>query len=326
MIYPLVNLSRWHSIDSGQKKVVGSLFIAFSVFVLFVLGGCSALRTYEVSDNFSKQHIQRVGLLVTRVGNLTAGSPAPITLQTDYSRRTPKPQSTFGISPDSVDVYIEDDDRIAESIPTYPKYGSAPLQNIGAIRKETIEYFRNITPELYAGISKVFREKGYQVINVRELSKSWDKPLSEMTIEQILDHTAPSVDALAVFHYMDTANSDFYAITVKAKTNGLAWIDFTLAVFDSKTKEKLLFFSPSTCNVQTAIAHDQNILSDPKYKDRISVEEHEGYNKQYSLALSHRLTEAELVDIAVKYICHGVSWKTDDGTKLEFRGLDTAIP
>lgn len=321
-----MNLKEVLCIPNGLR-CCRSLLIALSGFLMFAFSGCATFRTYEVSDNFNKQQIQRVGLLVTRMGNVTVGSPAQITLETDYSLRTPKPQSTWGVTTNSVDVYIEDDDRISESIPTYPKYGSAPLQNIGPIRKESEEYFRNITPELYAGISEVFMEKGYQVIDVRNLSKSWEKPLSEMTIKQILDHAAQDVDALAVIHYRDYANSYLYAITVNIKSEGLSWIDFTLSIFDSDTKEELLFFSPSTCNVQTAIAHDQNILSDPKYKDRISVSEYESYNKEESsMTISHQLTDEELIEIAVKYICHGVSWETSDGTKLEFQGLDTAIP
>lgn len=68
-------------------------------------------------------------------------------------------------------------------------------------------------------------------------------------------------------------------------------------------------------------------MNDPRYKDRITVKESESYDKKRSsMEISHQLTQDELIDIAVKYICHGVSWKTKDGTNLEFRGLDTAIP
>lgn len=75
MTYQFLSSSLSRFVDIKQKDIARSLFIPFFIFMLFGFDGCATFRTYEVSDNFSKQKIQRVGLLVSRVGNVTAGTP-----------------------------------------------------------------------------------------------------------------------------------------------------------------------------------------------------------------------------------------------------------
>lgn len=307
-----------------------TLFTAVFVGLLLTMNGCAGFRSYEVSKNFNKDQHRRVGLLVTRVGNDAFSVVAPITLQTDYSRRVPKTQSTMGLSEDSVDVYIEDENRLRESIPSYPKFNSAPLANIGSLREQSEEYFRNITPELYTAIAEVFSEKGYEVVDVRKFANTWEKPLSEMTVGQIATHLANKADSLAVFHYTDVANTFLSYIPPGGgrhteSNKGFAAISYTLSMFDTNTKEELVFFRVVwPYYIQKVAASDQNILNDPRYQGRIEVKE-DSHNaslwKTSTSVINNNLTDDELLQIALNYICHGVTF-----VGSEWRGLDTVIP
>ena len=98
--------------------------------ILFCI--CGFTKNNIGSDKqINAQNSKKVAILIIRVGNTQAFSPMTcISLKTDYAIRVPK----LG-----TDVFIEDEKRLLESVPTYPKY-------TGNTNEYYIEYFKNIKP------------------------------------------------------------------------------------------------------------------------------------------------------------------------------------
>ena len=192
-----------------------------------------------------------MGILINRVGNNLAYAPMPdITFETDYSIRKPKFKRN---------VYIDSEERLKESVPSYPVYS-------GSSKKHMILYFKNMTPEIFGGINKAFLQKGYKTVDVRQLSKTWGTSFSEMTIDEILSASKQSVDVVFILHYMDIGSSkiDSKVYGVKARNRGLTSVLYRFVMFDVHTKEKVLSYSPLLgFAVNKTLINDKEIMTNP---------------------------------------------------------------
>lgn len=301
------------------------LRICVPTLVLCIIS-CAALKTFEIAKDFSKPRYKRIGLLVTRMGNQDNADVSIITLKTNYANRVSKPVDFW--TSEVHDVYIEDENRLHESIPKYPDFRSDPVKELQMNGHS--KYFGNISPQIYEGISRLLTEKGYEVANVRESSRTWPKSLSEMTIADICTQLKGSVDALFVFHYMD--HIDPWPGNSTYSGNGFPNITYSVSMFDLATQLRLLFFKPwITHSTVMVMAEDPGVTGNPATKDRISVEKQQvvdpyhGSYVKYSYTCT--LSDTEVVQQAVKYICRGMSWKvnqTQDSTM--WKGLDVLIP
>jgi hypothetical protein len=265
------------------------------------------------------------------MGNRVYSGVSIITPQTNYANRASRSQSTTSFSEDFIDVYIDDENRLRESLPNYPEYMTEGLSNMGPLRKQYTRYFKNISPQVYASVSRLLTEKGYEVFNVKELGRTWPKPVSEMTITDICGQLQGKVDALLVFHYMDIGDSYLYAITIETKDTGFSALSYTVSMFDVASKERLLFFRPLfPYRIGMAMAHDPEIISNPALKDKISIAhttEQHGSTSTKMTVYSYSFSDDEVIQQAMKYICHGITYRVDGipGTQ-EWKGLDALVP
>jgi hypothetical protein len=301
------------------------------VLIFLFTSGCAGFKTYEIAKDFNKPRHKRVGLLVARMGNRVYSGVSVITPQTNYANRIPRSQSTASFSEDFVDVYIEDDNRLRESLPDYPDYSTDGLSNIGSLRKQYTRYFKNISPQVYESVSRLLTEKDYEVINVKEQSRSWSKPVSEMTIADICAQLQGTVDALLVLHYMDVGDSYLYTVTNESKDTGFSALSYTISMFDVASRERLLFFRPLfPYRIGVAMAHDPEIISNPALKDKIlllETTERHGLASTTNTTFSYSLSDEEIIHLTMKYVCHGITYRVNGvpGTQ-EWKGLDTVVP
>jgi len=263
---------------------------------------------------------KKVAVLVVRVGNLQAFSPmTQISLKTDYSVRTPK----LG-----TDVFIDNEERLAESVPTYPKY-------TGCTQGYMIEYFKNITAEVFEGIKMCFEQKFYEVVDFKQLSNSWDKPYSEMTVKEIITSLSDKVDFLFVFHYMDLGNSSINSkiYKVKAKNSGFTSTVFAYTLFDVVKQKKVFSYSPMIgFAVTPSIIYNPEIMDNPDLRKRIVINcDNDSFDKTYKL--SHDFTDSELIKIFTDIIIHGFQCPAkrfiecyDDCKYYDLKSLISQIP
>lgn len=317
---------------------VRPFILLFPAILLFILLSCATTSPpYEISKNYQKQKYQRIALLVVRVGNDShLGCPVPITVNTDYSTRKPKLDSEFNsISPGQyvakTDVYIEDEDRLRESLPAYPDYaGLRP-----AIRGSWVaKYYKNITPQIYKAVSDLLVQKGYHVVNVKEAAASFPKKASEMKIGEIVDALKKDVDAVLIIHYADIGYYYYRAgrkITggSEIEMNGFVGLNYVVAMYDAGTKEQLLSFAKimsgygPPMNLET-IAWDPDIRNDPERAKKITVEGHSDSLARHS-KISHSFSEDEVIGFVMRYLCKGVDIKTGESS-WKWIGLAEIIP
>jgi len=278
-----------------------SLSTRFAIYVgiilnLFLFSGCAVLQSSQVSPNFDKNKLKKVGLLVCRVGSFHSGVIAPIVLEADYSNRIPKRELSAGMLylKEHKDVYIETDSRIKESFPDYPKIRNAYMG-------ET--FFKNITPDIYRVVESCLSTKGYLVTDVAGASRAWNQPLSEMTVSEILSRLKGSVDALLVFHYMDMAVDRMFAE-----------IMYNFSVFDLSTNERVLYFNsrwpyPS---IIEAIHKDPSVPAGTITKEKVSdssseVSQYTGRagSRGERYLYRHNLSSDQIAGYALKYMRYG---------------------
>ena len=286
--------------------------IALLCFAL-ALHGCTSSLQYDVSSHYNKLAYKRVGLLVVRVGN-QAGcfGPVPITLQYNYANRLSEKPSGFFVKSDTHDVYLEEEGRLRESLPSYP-YCSHLVDG------SYVKFFGNITPQLSSHIGQLLGGKGYEVVDLRKIATAWDKPISEMTVDELLGRSRGTVDAVFILHYSD--RGDFLVKREgyeRASGTGFSHILYAGAMFDVATKERTLSFDPrflSSRNIVEAIAHDPEILADPARRGKVIASDKEGEPTRILFS------DEEVVQLAAKYICHGAKWGWNEWT-----GLDVIVP
>lgn len=291
------------------EKMATVLVLVTAGFAAFVTD--SHART--VSKNYDKTKYRSVGILVTRMGHFISANLKPISSDTDYSIRIPTYKRNVWDSK-CQDVYIESDERLHESLPDYPHYRHEKQVLVGDI-DET--YCQNITPAIQESCSAFFRERGYDVVNVRDVASNWDPPLSEMTIGAIVQKLRGVADMLFVLHYMDVGSfqvHDSHGAWNKfdVKRSGLVRLDNAIAVFGISSGERLVERGDQQLLVHSRIFRDPKLQKDPRYSGRIRViskreekMDSSDWRKRYittSEKFESDLTPDEMVEIAMGYL------------------------
>ncbi len=235
---------------------------------------------------------RKAALLIVRVGNVQAFSPMKgISLKTDYARRVPR---------SGQDVYIDDEARLRAAVPTYPKYA-------GNSGEYAIEFFRNITSELTAGIKAGFESKGIAAFDLRDISGSWSQPFPEMKVSEIIALLQDAADYLFVLHYMDVGNSLIrsarYRLT--AANSGFTSLVFGYSLFDVKKSKRLFSYSPIIgFATLPAIIYNPGIMTDPVQRQRVRVIcSDESGSRQTEI--HHDFSDAEIIKLLVSAILDG---------------------
>lgn len=310
--------------------------VTLGVLVCILASCASNPRPYEIINNYNKQKYKRVALLVVRVGNYAhLGCPVPITLDTDYSVREPRSNDGFNLTypgqyTAKVDVSIEDEDRLRQSLPTYPDY---PLHGVTV----KVKYYKNISPHIYKALSGLLTEKGYQVVNAKEIATSWPKKISEMKVSEIVNELKKNADAVLVMHYADVG---YYSVFAGGNTSvgsykkfetytrlfeGFVQLNYTVAMFDVNTKERLMHFrsdNPFLDAIPRVIMQDPGLKGSElmkKIKTEGSLDL--GY---YSVDLS--AAEDEVIALVMRYLCKGNNVQKGDSEWWRWAGLDEMIP
>ncbi len=302
-----------------KRRCNGMLRVFLFGFFLFILSSCTTTPTYELSKNYARDKYKRVALLVVRVGNLSrVGGPVPVALDTDYSVRTPQVGSALLQYPAKVDVYIEDEARLRESLPEYPDY---PLH--GAIEK--IKHFKNITPQIYKAVSSLLTEKGYHVVNAKEVAASWRKKISDMKVGEIVDALKKDADAVLVMHYTDVGYYFAFAGGYTRIFEGFVQLNYAVAMFDVNTKERLMHFrsdNPFLDAVPRVIMEDPGVNGSELTKKIKTVGSRDLY--YYNVDLS--AAEDEVIALVMGYLRRGNNVKKGDSERWKWTGLDEVIP
>jgi hypothetical protein len=173
--------------------------------------------------------------------------------------------------------------------------------------------------------------KGYQAIDVNKISGSWDKPLSDMSIEDIASICGDEADLLLVFHYTDQGDRNYNDQHAKMLTKGLSVISYYLAAFDLVSKERVLMYTPkSMLGIYDAMMADPEIKGDPALKAKIKIINSPKIDVPFERGFWERtrttlitsstrivsfdgFTEDEIIHYAMKYITNGYS---SAGTKI----------
>ena len=210
---------------------------------------------------------------------------------------------------DTHDVYIEEEGRLHESLPNYPYCSYLVDGSYG-------KFFGNITPQLSSRIGQLLGRKGYEVVDLRKIATAWDKPISEMTVDELLGRSRGIVDAVFIFHYHDYGDYLVKVGGAMGQGTGFTEISYAGAMFDVATKERTLSFEPrplSGRNIVEAIAHDPEILADPARRGKVIA--------KYGETTKIWFSDEEVVQLAAKYICYGMKWGWNEWT-----GLDVIVP
>lgn len=263
-------------------------------FALPVLSGLIAYTFAAASDAANDKNTapEKVAILVARVGNTQAFAPmTDISLKTDYSIRSPRM---------GTDVFIDHQERLAESVPSYPKYS-------GYTTGYEVEYFKNISPEIFAALKKAFEQKSYEVFDLKSLAESWDKPYYELTVKDILAALGNTVDYLFIYHYMDIGNSsiDSRAYKVKAVNSGFTSAVFTYALFKTDKLKRMFSYSPTIgFGVTPSIIYNPAIMEDPESRKRVTVDCGNSASEE-TFKIKHDFTDDELVGLLTDNVLNG---------------------
>jgi hypothetical protein len=225
-----------------------------AVGVLVAFCACSAPSRYYLADNYAKQRLRRVALLVNRMASRYPGDVGRVSLETDYARRVPRKPNAWGLNEEEINAYIEEEGRLRESVPNYPAFEKRERFN------EEAAYFGNLSPELYAAVRDALAAKGYEVVDLRAAMSAWSPSFTEMTVSQILTRLGGSgtVDAVLILHYVDVQQRSYhyymgsrvdygaYTETTRADFGGadagFSKLHYTLAMFDVSTRERVLVY------------------------------------------------------------------------------------
>jgi hypothetical protein len=312
-----------------------------ALIFLFLASGCSTPPKYfDVSPNYSKTRLKTMGILVVRVGgqhtfNMSMALPTP---KTDCANRVPKtasPAFDGGFGPPPIPVYIEEENRLRESFPFYPKTSNEPHRTL--MGSYTTEFYANLTPRFYAMVENILKRKGYATVDIKNASKTWAKPISESRVEEIIDNALPAADALLVLQYMDIGKSysvEYAGINNRLERRGYMDIEYNVAIFDCKTKERVLSFCKDHfAALVVAMENDPDIMSDPLKRGKIrsdtqSSSDNIGFTKHSaeSRSISVAFTDEELIDFLVKYIEKGIVYDLKGWGRVKWTGLDELLP
>jgi len=290
-----------------------SIFIGFSL-ISSCLVGCTALSHYKISQDFEKSKYKRIGLLVCRMGNKHEGVLAPITLKTDYSNRIYKRELSAGMlyMKDHKDIYIDDNERLLEGFPDYPVFRCNVTSDSS---KQCKKFYNNITPYIYKNLEEVLNDKGYEVIDIKKITKTWNPPFSEMNIQNIINNIGSNIDALLVFHYFDVENNGM-----------ISDLWYKLSMFDVLSKESVIDFQSFYFDgIVSALYYDKEM---PHGKIEVIAKERYQFasgggwvTTATDIKLLIHLSEEELIEYVMKYLRYG--FKSHSSSD---KGLEEIIP
>jgi hypothetical protein len=313
---------------SRMLKTCRPFLIFIAIITLIVLSNGLAVAKSPLSKNFVKDKYPRIAILVCRMGGAGYSLPSPITLKTNYANRIAKPQSAASFKADKVDVYIDDEQRLKESIPDYPRLA------VTKVPKYEAQYFRNITPQIYQTVNTVITGKGYQATDLRQASTGWETPFSEMTVNDICTRLKGMADALLVLHYTDCGDSSIDTVKMVRVQKGFSSMFYRVAMFDVQSGERLLDYEVTFgMNVQSLMLKDPQM----KEKDRIETisDAKPGVTFERGFSIKERgllllsettanvfhFTDDEIVQYAMDYLRNG--YKDDI---WDITGLEKLIP
>lgn len=305
-------------------------FLAILIFLVLITS-CGTLppKHLDVSPSFNKTRYKTMGILVVRVGSqspfgMSMAIPTP---KTDYSNRSPKPASLgldglIGELP--IPVYIEEENRLKESFPYYPRTSNKPFRNF--VGSYVTEFHANLTPRFYAMVENVLKRKGYGTVDIKKAAKTWKKPLSESRVEEIIDNSLSVADALLLIQYMDIGKTSSSEDLGRYKSRGYMDIEYNVAIFDCRTKERVLsFYKDHFAAFLVALQNDPDIMSDPVKRSKITSDgQSSGGTKTHSISVA--FTEEELIDFLLKYIEKGIAYNLKVWGRVKWTGLDELMP
>ena len=315
-------------------------FLAVLTFLVLITSCMTPPKHIEVSPSFNKTRYKTMGILVVRVGcqdpfGMSMAVPTP---KTDYSNRSPKTASLGldgGIGELPIPVYIEEENRLKESFPYYPRTSKEPIR--GRLGSYVTEFYANLTPRFYAMAENVLKRKGYGTVDIKKASETWKKSISESRVEEIIDNSLPMADALLLIQYMDIGNSsstESIGISHKVQRRGSMDIEYNISMFDCRTKERVLsFYKDHFAAFAVALENDPDILSDPVKRSKItsrgqSSTDNIGFTKHSTetRSISVGFTDEELVDFLLKYIEKGLVYDLKGWGRVKWTGLDELLP
>ena len=294
---------------TAQKNKNGIKILSFTILIVLLITGCAIgpkLPSVMDKKDFIKEKYRKVGLLVVRVGNVTnIDSPVPVLISTNYATRVPKASYSLGLPTALEDVYIDDEKRLHESLPTYPRLKAFP----------GIQFYKNLTPVIYQTVTTVLDEKGYSVIDIRKLAEKNKLLLSELTVAEILNMASTTTDAVLILHYRDVGD-----ITGGPRTSkGFSSLCYTFTMFDTKTKNSLLYFRQSSPNILDSMTTDNDIMNNTELKKKIHSED-DGIKNQKRITV--HFSEEEIISFCMKYLRQGVKCCYNN----QWEGLMEIIP
>ncbi len=297
------------------------------VFFLSLFISCAAgppVKYYEVSETYNASDVKSVGILVVRMGNYFPSSTIPLTPETDFSIRVPKHGWHGAITEESRDVYIEDEKRLKESFPFYPATTEKPIRYL--TDHYTFEFYKNFSPDIYQMLQETFTAKGYEVVDMAALSESWEKPVSESTIAEIVENSKGVVDSLAVFQYLDIGSSTSRVGAISGDRKGFVNLDYSLYMFDTETGGEILYYKKDFyAGAILAMLNDPEIMEDPLYKDKIKRYE-KGFGGWVTYYFVNELPDEVITKKVMNYIKEGCEIKDKSLGSVKWTGLMSVIP
>ena len=280
---------------------------------MFFIYGCvssNPISYYNVAQNYNAANINKIGILVVRMGNTFPSQTLPLTPETDFSITTPNYGWHGKITEKTRNVYVEDEQRLKESFPDYPATSHGRINFL--TDHYSFEFYKNFSPEIYKLLSKIFTSKGYDTMNIADLSQTWDKPVSESSISEILKKSNNTVDAVAIFQYMDIGNSSLRIGSVASKREGFTNLEYSLYMFDTASEEVILNYNkdfPGAAII--ALMNDPEITENPSYKNKVR-KFNKGFGRWETLYFINELPDNVISNKVMSYI--------KDGIKIHYEG------
>ena len=300
---------------------------AIVVFISLIMVGCVAttpVSYYQVSENFNSFKIQKVGILVVRMWNYFPSSTIPLNLETDFSNRNPDYGWHGAISDATLNVYVEDDNRLKESFPFYPATTEGPIRYL--TDHYQFQFYKNFSADIYKMLEETFGEKGFETIDIAGLSKKWPKPISESTLSEIILQSQDAVDSIAIFQYLDIGDSSSRVGAVSADRQGFIDFNYSLYMFDTKTKMQILSYSKDfTAAAAIALSQDPEIINDPLNQDKIKryKKSFGGWNTYFII---NELPDQIITEKLMSYVKDGFHAQDKNLGDMKWTGLSSVIP
>jgi hypothetical protein len=310
-------------------NITNNVYVKTSTLFLFALLLCGCISStrrpfYNVAENYNATNINKVGILVVRMGNIFPSQTLPLTPDTDFSITTPKYGWHGKMSEKTQNVYVEDEQRLKKSFPHYPATSDGRINFL--TDHYTFEFYKNFSPEIYIMLADIFKAKGYEVVNIAGVSETWDKPVSESAVFEIIDRSKESVDALVIFQYLDIGTSSLRIGSSASKREGFLNLEYSLYMFDTLSKEVIFDcrndFPAAAIH---ALMNDPVIAENPMYKDKVR-KFNKGFGRWNTLYFVNELPEEVNSERIMHYIKNGIEITTKSYGAMKWTGLTEIIP